>query len=357
MMSTLRQPRGLAVAGMALLAGSGFLACAPAQESEAPEGRTGVESPVLPVPALHHVGMNVVDPQASIDWYGRLWPSGRATTVADMPAFEADMLLIFNQVETPAPGAWDLEQHRSIPQSPFWHIGLSTDTTEAAARFDELGITRLPLFRGPDDPVEIWRAGEMEFAGTLTAAEFADAEHRDPVPGGFAYILGPDGELVETNGGPDTPETFRHTHFFAEQPSCAAQWHIDHLGAMQSDDEQSAGIPDPCEGEVGAPSWPALEPLGTLRTPASSIMNRAMRAYPRQCQFGRCGNDQPLVSSRGQVLDHIGYTIPDLDTHIERLRSEGVSIIEEISAFGNTRGALIEDLDGLVIHLIERREP
>ena len=106
-MSALRQPRGLAVAGMALLAGIGFSACAPAQESAAPQGRTGVESPVLPLPALHHVGMNVVDPQASIDWYGRLWPNGRATTVADMPAFEADMLLIFNQVETPAPGTWN----------------------------------------------------------------------------------------------------------------------------------------------------------------------------------------------------------------------------------------------------------
>ena len=356
-MNTLRQPRSLAVAGMALLAGAGFTACAPAQESAAPDESASVELPVLPVPVLHHVGLNVVDPQASIDWYGRLWPAGSATTVANMPAFETDMLLIFNQVDTPAPGAWDLEQHRSIPQSPFWHIGLNTDTTQAAARFDELGITRLPMFKGPDDATEIWRAGEMDFAGTLTAAEIPGAERREPVPGGFAFILGPDGEVIETNGGPDTPETFRHTHFFAEQPWCTAKWHIEHLGAAQSDDERNAGIPDPCEGDVGEPSWPSLEPQGTLRAPASSVSIRTMRAYPRQCQFGRCGDDQPLVSSRGQVLDHIGYTIPDLDTHIERLRGEGVTILEEISPFGDTRGALIEDVDGLVIHLVEQTEP
>lgn len=338
-----------------MLASAGFVACA--QDSDAPEANATVVAPALPVPVLHHVGLNVVDPQGSIEWYGRLWPSGSATTVADMPAFEADMLLIFNQVDTPAPGAWDLAQHRSIPQSPFWHIGLNTDTTQAAARFDELGITRLPMFKGPDDPTEIWRAGEMDFAGTLTAAEIPDAERREPVAGGFAFILGPDGELIETNGGPDTPETFRHTHFFAEQPWCTANWHIEHLGATQSDDERSAGIPEPCDQEVGAPSWPSLEPGGTLRSPASSISSRTMRAYPRQCQFGRCGNDQPLVSSRGQVLDHIGYTIPDLDIHVERLRGEGVTILEDISPFGDTRGALIEDLDGLVIHLIEQSEP
>ena len=356
-MNPLRRSRWLAVASVTLLASVSFTACAPAQESAAPEAGADVETPVLPVPELHHVGLNVVDPQASIEWYGRLWPSGTATTVASMPAFEADMLLVFNQVDTPAPGAWDLEQHRSIPQSPFWHIGLSTDTTQAAARFDELGITRLPMFKGPDDPTEIWRAGEMEFAGTLTGAEIAAADRREPVPGGFAFIVGPDGELIETNGGPDTPESFRHTHFFAEQPWCTARWHVEYLGAMQSEQEQSAGIPDPCEGDIGEPSWPSLEPQGTIRSPTSSIMNRAMRAYPRQCHFGRCGSDQPLVSSRGQILDHIGYTIPDLDAHVERLRGGGVRILEEIAPFGETRGALIEDVDGLVIHLIEQGTP
>ena len=204
-MHTPFQPRWLAVAGVALIAAAGFTACAPAQESAAPDESASIASAVLPIPVLHHVGLNVVDPQASIEWYGRLWPAGSTTTVADMPAFETDMLLIFNQVDTPAPGAWDLEQHRSIPQSPFWHIGLTTDTTQAAARFDELGITRLPMFKGPDDVTEIWRAGEMDFAGTLTAAEITDAERRAPVPGGFAFIRGRDRELLETKGGPDAP--------------------------------------------------------------------------------------------------------------------------------------------------------
>ncbi len=31
----------------------------------------------------------------------------------------------------------------------------------AAARFDELGITRLPMFNGPDDPAGIWLNGGL----------------------------------------------------------------------------------------------------------------------------------------------------------------------------------------------------
>jgi hypothetical protein len=56
-------------------------------------------------------------------------------------------------------------------------------------------------------------------------------------------------------------------------------------------------------------------------------------------------------------LDHIGLTYPDLETHVPRLRREGVKILEEVHKWGDTRAALIEDLDGLAIMLIERKEP
>lgn len=77
--------------------------------------------------------------------------------------------------------------------------------------------------------------------------------------------------------------------------------------------------------------------------------------YARQCHRGRCDEgDVPLARSRGQVMDHVGFTYPDLDTHVARLRREGVTILEEIHPFGDTRTAMIEDLDGLAIMLVER---
>ena len=43
-------------------------------------------------------------------------------------------------------------------------------------------------------------------------------------------------------------------------------------------------------------------------------------------------------------MDHVGFTYPDLDTHVGRLRGEGVTILEEIHPFGDTRAATVEDL-------------
>ena len=79
-----------------------------------------------------------------------------------------------------------------------------------------------------------------------------------------------------------------------------------------------------------------------------------MSAYTRQCRFQRCGEDQELVNSEGQVLDHVGFLIPDLEIHVKRLRSEGVRIVQEVHPFDDTRAAIVADPDGLLLHLVEQ---
>ena len=80
-----------------------------------------------------------------------------------------------------------------------------------------------------------------------------------------------------------------------------------------------------------------------------------MLGYPRQCRDGRCGegNDQPLVPSRGHVVDHVAFGYPDLDRVLTHLAATGVPIVEGPYGFGETRAILIEDLDGLALELIE----
>ena len=317
----------------------------------------------LPNPMLHHLGLNVVDPDVSMAWYQTIWPNGEPSTFDGKPAFKTEIYIIFNQVDEPAPGTWDVEQHRAIPQSAFWHPGINTDTTNLEEYFEANGITTVPLYTRADAPEEIWRSNESPYAGMQTMTQIANMETQDERPGGFAYIVGPDGELVETAGGPQTPDTFNHIHFFHEQPWCAVQWYVDHLGMVPPSRRNPATgetvaveIPDPCGVEIGDPSFPSLEQHGTLRNPRGTVRygNGAWSAYSRQCMFGRCTDgDTELVPSRGQVLDHVGFTIPDLDLHVERLRREGVTILEAIHPFANTRAAMIEDLDGLSIHLVE----
>ncbi|GIS97765.1 MAG: hypothetical protein CM1200mP25_0020 [Acidobacteriota bacterium] len=73
--------------------------------------------------------------------------------------------------------------------------------------------------------------------------------------------------------------------------------------------------------------------------------------YPRQCRDGRfgAGLDRSLVRSRGQVVDHIGLTYPDLDDVIgPPLRLRAYQFLKGPYSPGETRAILIEDPNGLL---------
>ena len=295
-------------------------ACTPGGESGAGGESTEAEA-ALSMPSLHHVMLNSVDPEAAIEWYLALWPAASRTEVAGHPALEGDMYVLFNQVESPPPGAFREDLFRAEAQSAFWHIGANTNTTDIREGLAEVGVSHLPLFTSADDAEGVWRSGLTPYAGILTEDRLAEAEAASPRPGGFSYVLGPDGALFEIAGGPDTRDSSSHIHFYHEQPQCAANWYVGHLGMElppvrdDSGAESPRPLYDPCEAETAEASWPSLEPIGTIRGPRGTVRfaNGSMSWYPRQCVRGRCGGDQPLVPSRGQVFDHVAFTVDDLD--------------------------------------------
>jgi catechol 2,3-dioxygenase-like lactoylglutathione lyase family enzyme len=316
------------------------------------------------MPRLHHVGLNTVDPERAIAWYLKIWPSARRTQVAGLPGVEADMLLLFTKVNQPPPGAWRDDLHRSEPQSAFWHIGAMTNTTDMAPRLQALGVNHLPLFTSPQDTHSVWRSGLAPYAGILTAKQLVAAEPAPPRDGGFSYVVAPDGVLFEFTGGPGTHDSFSHMHFFHDQPLCAANWYVEHLGMELPPARDAAGAEsprtrwDPCDAKYGEAGWPSLEPIGTIRAPSGGVRfgNGSMSWYPRQCVADRCGTDKPFARSRGQALDHVAFTVEGpLDSVLQRLRGAGVKILETPYAFGDTRAFMIEDPDGLAIELIEAR--
>jgi catechol 2,3-dioxygenase-like lactoylglutathione lyase family enzyme len=317
------------------------------------------------MPQLHHVGLNSVDPDRAIAWYLRVWPTAKRTVVAGYPAVEADMLLLFNKVNRPPPGAWRDDLHRSEPQSAFWHIGAFTNTTDMQSRLAAIGVTHLPLFTSPNDRQGVWRSGLAPYAGNLTAEQIASAPSAPPREGGFSYVVAPDGVLFEFTGGPATRDSFSHIHFFHDRPLCAANWYVDHLGFELPPVRDASGAEsprpkwDPCDAKYGDAGWPSLERIGTIRQPNGGVRfaNGTMSWYPRQCVSTRCGSDRPLVPSRGQALDHVAFTVENFDVLLTRLRDAGVNLLAEPFDFGGRRAFMIEDPDGLAIELIERRTP
>ncbi len=332
------------------------------------------------IPVLHHTHLNTTDAEAAIDWYMALWshvlqagdvpeatysggqPLGRGE-IAGYPAFIADLPVLFNEVAAAPEGGWDFDRNRAHPQSPFWHIGAFANTTDRFEALEAEGFTVARLFTGPTEEGRVYRSGQAPYNGVLSEEQLTDFEPAAPREGGFGYLVGPDGALVEITGSPRSTPSFSHVHLFHEQPRCAANWYAHVLGFTLGNTRNAAGgsVPreayEPCEAERAESGWPSLEPAGTVRGPSASVRHAesSISIYPRQCFGDRCDINQPLVPSRGQVLDHIAFSVTDFDGWLRHLRAAGVTIQQGPEPFGAGRSVIIAGPDGLSIELVEAR--
>jgi len=97
-------------------------------------------------------------------------------------------------------------------------------------------------------------------------------------------------------------------------------------------------------------TWPALKREGMFRTPRAGVEfgDVVLTWYANQ-------GEQPLVSSQGQLQDHIGLRVADLDAWVAKLRSEGVTLLAEPYRLGDTRAVMIEGPSREALELVEVR--
>jgi 4-hydroxyphenylpyruvate dioxygenase-like putative hemolysin len=65
--------------------------------------------------------------------------------------------------------------------------------------------------------------------------------------------------------------------------------------------------------------------------------------------------ETPLVSSRGQLQDHIALSVTDLGAWLDKLRSEGVRLLRQPYQLGPTRALMIEGPSREALELVEVR--
>ena len=308
---------------------------------------------MLPTPGFHHLHLNSVDPDAAIDFYVRQFPTTRKGSWGGHPALFSpnDVMILFDKVDAPPP---------SLPQSAIWHFGWHvTDAQVTTRSFSQRPeVTMRPLYTSEEGgsvliSSDTW-PGEAGALGR-TKAEIAEARARNIQPtrkGGFAYMSGgPEDALFEIAG--DYPaERFNHVHMWHEHPFCALIWYKKHLNAPVR-----AGFPDTdldeanCRVGRGADrTWPALNREGMFRTPRAGVEfgDVVLTWYANQ-------GEAPLVSSRGQMQDHIGLSVADLDAWIDKLKGEGVAFLEGPYRLGAARAVMIEGPSREAIELVEIR--
>jgi hypothetical protein len=105
---------------------------------------------------------------------------------------------------------------------------------------------------------------------------------------------------------------------------------------LVSTEQQPAAVP------------PAVVPPAVVREPSGYVLFDDV-GLPIRPHHG------PLVSTRRQTVDHIGLGVSDLRTTVARLKNEGVTVLEEIHGWGDTRAAMIEGPDQVALELVEAK--
>ena len=304
---------------------------------------------MLPTPKFHHLHLNSTDPDRAIAFYTRQFPSAGKGSWGGFPALKSpnDVLVLFTKLDTPPP---------TEPQSAIWHFGWHvTDSRRCLETYKTRAeVELLPLYTSEEGGSVLISSDTWPGRGGvlgLTKAQIAEARASGIGPaggGGFAYMKGPDNALVEYAG--DHPaEGFNHVHLYQEDPLCAQLWYQNHLNAPARAGWAASVTEADCRVPRGADrTWPALNREGMFRTPRAGVEfgDVALIWYANQ-------GDRPLVSSRGQLQDHIALSVTDLDAWIEKLLGEGVTFLEDPYPLGDTRAVMIEGPSREALELVE----
>jgi len=308
---------------------------------------------MLATPGFHHLHLQSVDPDAAIDFYTRQFPSTHKGSWGGHPALFSpnNVMLLFDKVDRPP---------ISEPQSAIWHFGWHVADSQATVRSfkSRPEVTMRPLYTTDEGGSVLISSDTWPSVGNtlgLTKPQIAEARENRVQPtrkGGFAYMSGgPEDALFEIAG--DYPqERFNHVHMWHEQPFCALLWYKKHLNAPVRQGFADTDLSEAnCRVERGADrTWPALNREGMFRTPQAGVEfgDVVLTWYMNQ-------GDKPLAGSRGQLQDHIGLSVGDLDAWVGKLRDEGVAFLEQPYRLGDTRAVMIEGPSREAIELVEVR--
>jgi predicted enzyme related to lactoylglutathione lyase len=278
---------------------------------EAPLAKTPPpQSPVTQPPAgatvthFHHLHLNATDPAADIAFYTTKFDAEKGTFAGVMNGVWAQKSwMLFSKVSTPPV---------SEITSPIWHFGWGAE--------DMKTTYQKQLDSG------------TKFATPITEL-FPNFF--------FAYVEGPDKALIELNTAQH--HHFGHIHMLSLDAVKAGEWYQKWFNATGRFTREERKIRE----------FPVA--------PSASLMidNVNMIIYPvayARVQWPELWKDRmDFESTRGHVVDHLGFSVDNLPEFLEKMRKDGVKVTDEMksAAGGKIKYAFIEGPDHCRIELVE----
>jgi len=298
---------------------------------------------------FHHMHLNSTDPKTAAAYYPKPFAvSAIATTFNGFDAVKTgNVYILFTKVPvTP-------QNELTGPQTSVWHFGWNTpNSRQYNEKFRTMGLTIAQMWDAADGKLVDMSSDTLP--GLPTQEQILEMRAKGTQPtreGGFGYLRGPDGAMIE-NAQAGTTERFNHVHMYHEHPRCAMEWYVTHLGARMPAGRGGAAPAEAPGGDChtktyAPPTWPSFAKTGFVRDPAGGVnfddISISIRPWP----------GGGLVSTRGKIYDHWALSTADLDATVARLKRENVKFLEEIHPWGSSRAAMIEGPDRIAIELVE----
>jgi catechol 2,3-dioxygenase-like lactoylglutathione lyase family enzyme len=262
----------------------------------------GAQTPALA--HFHHVHLNTTDPALAIAFYTSKFKARKESFAGLGDAvWTGDSWLLFTKVNSPPP---------SELLSGIWHIGWGAEDMQSTYQQQLAKGTR---FATPITDISDMVGGNRQFL--------------------YAYVDGPDHVLIELNTA--RHHNFGHVHMFSADAPAAGAWYAK---------------------EFGWRSFPQTEQrvYRDVQIAPSAFVTAdhvSMIIYPVEYRGGT------FVATRGRVVDHLGFSVDDLDASLARLRNDGVKVTAAPRSLADSRikYAFIEGPDQVAIELIQDATP
>src|SRR3954453_3119511 len=223
---------------------------------------------------FHHIHLNSTDPAAAAAYYPK--PFALSATKTTFNGFEAvktgNVYILFTKVATTP------QNELTGPQTSVWHFGWNTpNSRQYDEKFRAMGLTIAQMWDAADGKLVDMSSDTLP--GLPTQEQILEMGAKGVQPtrqGGFGYLRGPDGAMVE-NAQAGTTERFNHVHMYHEHPRCAMEWYVTHLGAKMPQGRGGTPAPVPAAADCrttayAPPTWPSFAKTGFVRDPAGGVL-------------------------------------------------------------------------------------
>ncbi len=286
-----------------------------AQEAKPPAQESKPAGFEMPEAHFHHLHLNTLDPKAAIDFYTSKFDCERAKFAGLLDGVWAQKSwLLFTKVNKPP--VWDLN-------SAVWHFGWGAEDMKAVYAKHVAEGTK--FFTPITDISDI---------GGNTGAK--DLFY-------FAYVQSLDNALIEINTA--SHHHFGHLHLFSADPVAAAEWYMKYFGAKRRSTRPLSREPRFYRGnQIGPSASLVIDNVNLIIYPVE---------YAKKNYADHWKGKTEIESTRGHVVDHVGFSFENLADALERMRKDGVKVTDEIRSIGKIKFAFIEGPDKIRIELVE----